>query len=555
MRLKLLSNRDVSEAPAGSASANATAPVQPPSATPAPDSAATPPAPQPVQRTLPPVQPAPPQAPAEERHWQQRKWFGVARSARTRILASYIILLTASALVSTFAIRQILIIRLEDRVTDAGTQEVLELERLLAVGRDPATGRPFDSPKALFDAYLARNVPGREEALLTFVGGKVHKRAMAQYPIDELPAEILADWTALSSELPGKGERVTGTFDTDLGKAHYRVRRVLLPKGTGAFVVTILPAAELDEIRDLQTYGVGATLVVLLIASACAYAIAGRALAPVRLLTETARSISQSDLTRRIHVYGAGDAAVMARSFNAMLDRLEAVFRSQRAFVQDASHELRDPLTICRGHLELIGDDPDEQRRTIALVLDELERMGRMVDDLQLLTEAEQPDFLRPEEIDLESFTNELTSKASALAPRRWKLDQAADALIVADRYRLTEAIMNLAHNAVQHTHEHEAIAIGSSLVDDEVRLWVRDTGYGVSESDQMRIFERFTRGRDAHRRYRGGGLGLSIVRAIAEAHGGRVELQSRLGEGSTFTIVLPRYGLDGATGGQDPDR
>jgi two-component system OmpR family sensor kinase len=540
MKLNLASNRDVSGATA--TEANVASPM--PAATPTPMPTA-------AQRTLPPV----PVPGAEERPWQRRKWFGVARSARTRILASYVILLAASALVSTFAIRQILLIRLDDRVTDAGAQEVQELERLLAVGIDPKTGRPFDSPTALFGAYHQRNVPGPEEALLTFVGGKIHKRSMAQFPLDELPAEVLADWTALSSALPGKGERVTGKYDTELGEAHYRVRRVLLPKGTGAFVVTILPAAEYEEIQDLQTYGVGATLVVLLIASACAYAIAGRALAPVRLLTETARSISQSDLTRRIQVYGAGDAALMARSFNAMLDRLEAVFRSQRAFVQDASHELRDPLTICRGHLELIGDDPDEQRRTIALVLDELERMGRMVDDLQLLTEAEQPDFLRPEEIDVEQFSEELTSKASALAPRQWKLDQAADGFIVADRYRLTEAVMNLAHNAVQHTHEHEAIAIGTALTDGELRLWVRDSGYGVSESDQARIFERFTRGRDAHRRYRGGGLGLSIVRAIAEAHGGRVELNSRLGEGSTFTIVLPRDATDGATSGQDPDR
>jgi two-component system, OmpR family, sensor kinase len=239
--------------------------------------------PPPAERPLPPV--AVPPAGAEERPWQRRKWFGVARSARTRILASYVILLAASALVSTFAIRQILLIRLDDRVTDAGTQEVLELERLLAVGRDPATGRPFDSPKALFDAYLARNVPGNEEALLTFVEGEPHKFAMAQFPLDTLPNEVLADWTALSSRLPGKGERVIGKYDTELGEAHYRVRRVLLPRGTGAFVVTILPAAELDEIRDLQTYGVGATLVVLMIASACAYAIAGRALAPVRLLT------------------------------------------------------------------------------------------------------------------------------------------------------------------------------------------------------------------------------------------------------------------------------
>ena len=134
-------------------------------------------------------------------------------------------------------------------------------------------------------------------------------------------------------------------------------------------------------------------------------------------------------------------------------------------------------------------------------------------------------------------------------------LDRAANGIIIADRHRLTEAVMNLAHNAVQHTVEDELVAIGTSLNDSEMRLWVRDGGFGVSESDQARIFERFTRGRDAHRRYRGGGLGLSIVRAIAEAHGGRVELESRLGEGSTFTIVLPRHASDGAPDGQDSDR
>jgi two-component system, OmpR family, sensor kinase len=350
--------------------------------------------------------------------------------------------------------------------------------------------------------------------------------------------------------------RQQGTFETELGKAHYRVRRLLLGGSTGSFVVVNLPAKELQEIDELQTYGVAVTLVILLIASAIAYLIAGRALAPVRLLTETARSISQSDLTRRIRVYGAGDAAEMARSFNAMLDRLEGVFRSQRQFTQDASHELRDPLTICRGHLELLGDDPEERRETVALVLDEIDRMARIVDDLQLLAEAEQPDFLRPERVDLGLFAHELVTKASALAPRHWQLDQTADEVtVVADRHRLTEAVMNLAHNAAKHTVADDTIAIGTSASDGEARLWVRDSGRGIPLSDQQRIFERFSRGRDAHRRYRGGGLGLAIVKAIAEAHGGRVELESHLGQGSTFTIVLPRPPREGVNGGQDPDR
>ena len=238
-----------------------------------------------------------------------------------------------------------------------------------------------------------------------------------------------------------------------------------------------------------------------------------------------------------------------------MLDRLESVFRSHREFIQDASHELRDPLTICRGHLELLSGDPEEQRKTIALVMDEIDRMGGLVDDLQLLSEAEQPDFLRVDWIDLAPFTHELRDKASALAPRRWTVDHAADGTFLGDRHRLTEAVMNLAHNAVQHTVEHDAISIGTSADETTVRIWVRDTGHGIAVSDQSRIFERFTRGRDAHRRYRGGGLGLAIVQAISEAHGGRVDLESRLGEGSTFAIVLPLEPGDEIPSGENLDR
>jgi two-component system, OmpR family, sensor kinase len=269
----------------------------------------------------------------------------------------------------------------------------------------------------------------------------------------------------------------------------------------------------------------------------------------VGLLTDTARSISQSDLTHRIDIRGAGEAAEMARSFNAMLDRLEAVFRNQREFVRDANHELRDPLTIIRGHLELMSqdDDDEERQRTIKILLDELDRVGRIVTDLQLLAEAEQPGFLDLEWIDAEDLSRELVSKATALDARKWELERAATGTFFADRHRLTEAVMNLAHNAAQHTTAADTIAIGSSLVDGEVRFWVRDTGEGISVQDQAIIFDRFTRGADSHGRYPGGGLGLAIVKAIAEAHGGRVELQSRRGEGATFTIVVPKEANEGA--------
>jgi two-component system OmpR family sensor kinase len=209
-------------------------------------------------------------------------------------------------------------------------------------------------------------------------------------------------------------------------------------------------------------------------------------------------------------------------------------------FASAASHQLRDPITMCRVYLELLGHNPDEQRKTIPLVLAELDRMARIVDALELLAEAGQPDFLRPEPIELELFTHELIASASTLGARNWTLDEAARGTVLADRERLTEAAMQLVRNAVQNTLEGQTVALGSALTDADARLWVRDAGVGVPEVERERIFERFARGREAHRRYRGGGLGLSIAKAVAEAHGGRVELESSAG-GSTFTIVLPR--------------
>jgi signal transduction histidine kinase len=451
------------------------------------------------------------------------------------------VLLALSAVFAIFAFRQALFLQLDDRVDDALRQEVFELDRLLTDGRDPDTGQPFTSLENLFDLYFTRNVPSREEAFLAFVNGELYRSStLARFPLDRLPSENLAEWERLSSTAPDDARRATGRIRTPVGEAHFRASRVRYDDDVGAFVVTILPANEREQISELQNYGVGVTIARLILASAVAWLIAGRVLAPVRQLTETARSISESDLTQRIEIRGSGEAADMARSFNAMLDRLESVFQSQREFVQDASHELRDPLTICRGHLELLGDDPEERRATVALVMDELDRISRIVDDLQLLAEAEHPDFLRREWIDVELLTHELVAKSSALASRRWTLDAVGAGMANADRQRLTEAVMNLAHNAVQHTVPHDSVAIGSSVDGGEVRLWVRDTGSGIAPEDQTVIFERFKRGSDAHRRYRGGGLGLAIVKTVAEAHGGRVELESRLGEGSSFTIVIP---------------
>ncbi len=157
-----------------------------------------------------------------------------------------------------------------------------------------------------------------------------------------------------------------------------------------------------------------------------------------------------------------------------------------------------------------------------------------------LLAKLEHPEYLRPARFDVEPFTVELFAKAQALGDRRWRLAAPSEGIAVADEQRLTQAVMNLARNAVEHTGSEAMITLGSAVLDGEVRFWVADTGPGIAVEEQAAIFERFTRGGDGRRRSDGAGLGLAIVRAVAEAHGGRVELDSQPGAGAAVTISIP---------------
>ncbi|MEL6461168.1 MAG: HAMP domain-containing sensor histidine kinase [Cyanobacteria bacterium J06621_15] len=195
-----------------------------------------------------------------------------------------------------------------------------------------------------------------------------------------------------------------------------------------------------------------------------------------------------------------------------------------------------------QGHLEILKYRPEKQTETIELVTDELNRMSRLVNDLLLIAKAEQPSFLRIKPEELDWFTEELYFKSQGLAKRNWRLESKGLSPVEIDRGRLTQAVMNLVQNAIRHTQESDTIALGSTVREDYVYLWVRDTGEGIATEFQQRIFDRFARASDADRYSpgEGAGLGLSIVEAIAKAHNGWVELDSNLGIGSTFTIVFP---------------
>ncbi|MEX1140914.1 MAG: HAMP domain-containing sensor histidine kinase [Thermoleophilaceae bacterium] len=456
------------------------------------------------------------------------------RGARTRILASFLILLTFSTAATVLVIRQILLVRLDGEVRDTLVQETEEFEQLVR-GRDPATGEPFGSDlRRIFTVFLDRNVPDDDEAIFTIIDGEPYESiGGGRFPIRALAER--ERWASVRT--PTQKD-----VETSAGPARYLAVPIRFGgEIRGHFVVAEFMRGDIEEVSAAVRVAAIVSGSVLLIAALLSYFAAGRVLAPLRALGDTARSIHETDLSRRIAVEGDDEVAELARTFNAMLDRVEAAFETQRDFIRDASHELRTPITIVGGHLELMGDDPDERRATTELIMDELDRMARLVDDLLLLARAERSDFLQLDSVDLEELGDELLAKASALAPRDWRLDARAAGTIEADRHRLTQAAMALADNAAQHTADGDRIALGIAVEDAWVRIWVSDTGPGVPLQDRVRIFDRFARGRSGPRPSDGSGLGLALVKAIAEAHGGSVKLESRPGAGAVFSVRIPR--------------
>jgi signal transduction histidine kinase len=292
--------------------------------------------------------------------------------------------------------------------------------------------------------------------------------------------------------------------------------------------------------------------VVLALSLIASYLAGARVSAPLRRMAAVAARIDAGDFGPRMELARgrADELRILADSFNHMLDRLSEAFSSQREFIADASHELRTPLTVIRGQLEVLAaqGNPSEAevRHVERQVQAEIGRVSRLVDDLLVLTQAERSDFLRPYEIDLRPFVSELWDGLSLTAERRFELGPVPEGTLHADPDRLAQALRNLGRNAIEHT------ADGTGLVRLEVealggqtlRFAVVDDGPGIPPEERERIFERFHRVDVGRSRKSGGaGLGLAIVRAIAEAHGGRVRADSsRNGSGARVELLLPGF-------------
>ncbi|WP_329049947.1 ATP-binding protein [Streptomyces violaceus] len=473
-------------------------------------------------------------------------------SARVRILL-WLLLVMAVALASVaMTTRSFLLRDVDNRINRLLTQETGEFANFEERGGDPQTGRPFTDANRLLTVFLERQYPDADEELIGLVGraGSGPRQIRQQH---DLPVALPLHRDPGAKRAVFDSPESSGLLQRPQGEIRWAKVTVSRQgrEPDAAFVVAFHPEREQARVNDMFRTLLVISGVALLLTVGIAWAVAGRILKPVRVVRTAAAQLTEQGLTRRIPVHGNDDIAALAETFNGMLDRLERAFAAQREFVDDAGHELRTPITIVRGHLELMGDDPAEREETVRLVTDELDRMSRIVEDLLLLAKAERPGFVTPEPVQVAELTADVYVKARTLGDRDWQLTGVADLEAELDPQRITQAMVQLAQNAVQHTTTGQTIRIGSRADGPDLELYVADSGPGVQPQDTEVIFERFRRGTSRRgAQGSGAGLGLSIVKAIAEGHRGRVRLYETPGGGAGFALVLhaPRAPEGGPT-------
>jgi len=261
------------------------------------------------------------------------------------------------------------------------------------------------------------------------------------------------------------------------------------------------------------------------------------------------REITSQNLSRRLEIGRSNEElAVMAQTFNELLERLDTSFETMRRFIADASHELRTPIAIIRGEADVALDrerSPHEYRESLAVVHDESRRLSRLVDDLLNLARADAGHVLLKEgELYFNDLVAECCRSVQALATAS-NIDivcsACADVQYRGDEALLRRMLLNLLDNAIRYTPHGGKIAVVLERTGASIAIRVSDTGIGIAPEAAPHIFDRFYRGDEARTRDAGGfGLGLSIVKWIAESHRGTVEFMSDPGAGATFTVRLP---------------
>lgn len=457
----------------------------------------------------------------------------LARVMWTIVLVSTAALVVAGAVVWALASRSATV-SLDDRLVLLRA----ELQLMASERTDPATGTTLATPSEVVAAKMRSTAVGEGEGHVGLLDGRIHWVASG---VGGLHPETDADLTARIQTFAAEPESRLETVQSPKGR--FRVLVVPITDGTdrAAYAhVLDIDYSEAGLHRLMRLYAAAAAVTVVLVATLAWFGV-GRLLRPIAELRHATEAIDENDLTTRVKVRGRNDLSALATTFNRMLDRVQASVESQRRLLDDVGHELRTPITVVRGHLELTDpNDPNEVRETRDLTIEELDRMGGLIEDMIELARTGRPEYLSPEPTDVAALTRQVFVKAQALGQRDWRLGEVAAATAVLDPRRITQAWLQLADNAIKYSDVGSQVTLSSWLDGDDVVLAIVDHGIGISPEDIERVRARFSRADAAASRASGSGLGLNIVDGIVAAHGGRLGIESALGVGSRFTMWLP---------------
>lgn len=489
-------------------------------------------------------------------------------SLRTRLVLGVIVLaalgLTVADIATYTSLRSFLFHR-TDVLLDAAHPGV---ERaFFQQGRGPSL------PPATREDTLAAAAPGDYIEVRKLNGKAVVKVAVKLFPGQEVPPEPRLPVTIV---LPGAGDRQHDraryfTVSAVSGDDRYRVRASIEPESSNYIVIIAAPLSGVDSTLNRLL------LIELLVTGGVLVALGGLGLWVVRLglrplaaIGSTAAAIAAGDLSRRVErAEGRTEVGRLGLALNAMLGQIESAFKAREAserrlrrFVADASHELRTPLAAVRAYAELFtrGADrrPEDLARSMSGITRESERMSVLVEDLLLLARLDEGRPLEQETVHLDRVVSDAIETARTVDPGRPLTFESEPVLVLGDGERLRQIVDNLLGNTRAHTPAGTPVSVSVGRDGDDAYVEVSDSGPGLPSEELERVFERFYRADESRSRASGGvGLGLAIVTAVAEAHGGTVSAKSPAGEGATFRIVLPRLAEDDeppglTTGSQD---
>ncbi|MCB0084022.1 MAG: HAMP domain-containing protein, partial [Caldilineaceae bacterium] len=315
-------------------------------------------------------------------------------------------------------------------------------------------------------------------------------------------------------------------------------------------LVLALPLQRNQLLGHLIWGGLALTIpIVLLLSAAGGYFLAGRALAPIRTITRTARRISADDLSQRLQLDLPDDEiGRLARTFNAMLARLDQAFQRERQLTADVSHELRTPLAMLKTQLSLARSrprDPQTLQEMMAEMEGDVDRMTRLIEQMLTLSALEQGQPLAATAIELAPLLARVTEQLSPAAAEKGVLLQltlpTAPLSLRADSDGLGQVLTNLLENAIKYTPRGGQVTLRAEQQAGHITVTVADSGMGIPAEHLPHLFERFYRADQARSRDSGGfGLGLAISQAIVQMHGGRIEVHSVVNQGTTFMVTLP---------------